>query len=154
MMIAKEEQPQQQQWRQQRQQEQQNITAAFVYGTLMRGEANHRLVSSAKKIMPATVQGRLYALVYGYPAMIDGHGQVHGELYFFDNNGIEAVLSRLDYLEGYRPATPETSLFLRKIVEVTTDDGRVYSAYTYLAGPHLVQRLGQIGHECPGGRWQ
>ena len=138
------------------------VTAVFVYGTLMRGKPNHHLVSSATKVLPATARGQLYSLIYGYPVMIDS-GQdggddgdnsdelVHGELYFFDD--IEAVLPGLDHLEGYRPAFPDTSLYLRRIVDVTTDDGQIYPAYTYLAGPNLTQRLEQIGQKCPDGRW-
>lgn len=33
----------------------------FVYGTLMRGECNHRLCADASAVVPARVAGRLYA---------------------------------------------------------------------------------------------
>jgi len=46
----------------------------FVYGTLMRRQANHRFCKRAKSIEEAVVCGKLYQLPPGYPAL-----QVPGE---------------------------------------------------------------------------
>jgi gamma-glutamylcyclotransferase (GGCT)/AIG2-like uncharacterized protein YtfP len=44
--------------------------ALFVYGTLMRGQANHRrFCTGALSIRPATVRATLYHLPAGYPAI-------------------------------------------------------------------------------------
>jgi len=41
----------------------------FVYGTLMRGRANHALCQDANAVTPAAVWGRLYDLGLGYPTL-------------------------------------------------------------------------------------
>ncbi|PKO19388.1 gamma-glutamylcyclotransferase [candidate division BRC1 bacterium HGW-BRC1-1] len=44
-----------------------SIIRIFVYGTLKRGHANHRLCAHARSIEPAAVWGRLYHLHWGIP---------------------------------------------------------------------------------------
>ena len=45
--------------------------AAFVYGTLKRGQWNHdRFCRNAVDIRPATIVGRLYRLPAGFPAVV------------------------------------------------------------------------------------
>ena len=135
-------------------QEKQTPTACFVYGTLLRDKANHRLVSHAKKILPAFMTSAiLYDLPYGYPAIVQANdGIVHGELCFFDE--IESELPSIDLLEGYNPATPRKSLYIRTVVDVKTEDGQCFSAYTYFAGPLLTSRIPSIGNICKNGIWR
>jgi len=129
-------------------------TGVFCYGTLMRGKSNHRLVAHARQIVDGRLSGaRLYDLPYGYPAILLGDdGIVHGELYIFDN--LESALSSVDRLEGYKPDNPYASLFIRKNVNIQLADGRYCSAYTYVAGPSLVQRIPSIGQLCKNGIWK
>lgn len=48
------------------------VTTLFVYGTLMRGQANHaRYCTDALTIEPAVATGRLYHLPTGFPAMVE-----------------------------------------------------------------------------------
>ena len=69
----------------------------FVYGTLLRGEANHPQLSDAAFVRSACTEAR-YELVDlgGYPALLeDGNTAVSGEVY--DVNS--ALLARLDRFE-------------------------------------------------------
>jgi len=69
----------------------------FVYGTLLRGEANHPELSDAAFVRSACTEAR-YELVDlgGYPALLeDGDTAVSGEVY--DVNS--ALLARLDRFE-------------------------------------------------------
>ena len=69
----------------------------FVYGTLLRGEANHPQLSEAAFVRSARTEAR-YELVDlgGYPALLeDGSTAVSGEIY--DVNS--ALLARLDMFE-------------------------------------------------------
>jgi gamma-glutamylaminecyclotransferase len=69
----------------------------FVYGTLLRGEANHPVLSDAAFVRSACTEAR-YELVDlgGYPALLeDGDTAVSGEVY--DVNS--ALLAQLDRFE-------------------------------------------------------
>lgn len=66
-----------------------------------------------------------------YPAAIptnDG-SVVWGEIYSMLD--AEVVLTALDEIEGYRPTEPESSLYLRVLVNVALDDGRTLAAWAY-----------------------
>lgn len=54
----------------------------FVYGTLMSGFGNHQhyLAGRVLSIERVTVEGELYHLRYGYPALTPGAGKAAGEL--------------------------------------------------------------------------
>ena len=95
------------------------VTHILVYGTLLRGEANHaRFCADAVTIEPASTRGRLYHLPAGFPAMVeDAEGTVYGEAMTFAD--LQAALARIDLLEGYRPEHPERSLYLRCVQPVT-----------------------------------
>jgi gamma-glutamylaminecyclotransferase len=87
----------------------------FVYGTLLRGEANHPQLSDAAFVRSARTEAR-YELVDlgGYPALLeDGHTAVSGEVY--DVNA--SLLAQLDMFED----VPE--LYERKPIELM--DGRI-----------------------------
>jgi len=110
----------------------------FVYGTLKRGFGNHHLVEDAEEILEATTPGVLYDLPYGFPAMVlpedaprnqsDESPLVHGELCIYPEDELPEILRRLDFLEGYYPNRPESSLYLRILVKVQTPDGRTLPA--------------------------
>jgi gamma-glutamylcyclotransferase (GGCT)/AIG2-like uncharacterized protein YtfP len=72
----------------------------FVYGTLKKGEGNHRVMEAAKgKFMEcASIEAKLFNLGY-YPAVaINRTGETQGEVYQVDT---EEGLRILDNLEGY-----------------------------------------------------
>ncbi|MFZ5591461.1 MAG: gamma-glutamylcyclotransferase family protein [Bacillota bacterium] len=116
----------------------------FVYGTLLTGMANHYLIAPyAKKITPAQARGLLYALPYGYPAMIAGNGTVYGEV--VELTGGEEAWRVLDDLEDYRgPGCPD-NLYERVVQKVCLPGGQLISAYVYLwAKPDELPRIGRL----------
>ncbi|CAM4542695.1 gamma-glutamylcyclotransferase family protein [Myxococcus xanthus] len=74
-------------------------TRVFVYGTLLSGEPNHRLLRGARLIGPARTQPRFTLYDYGpFPALASrGTHAVEGEVYEVD----ALMLAALDKLEGH-----------------------------------------------------
>ena len=72
----------------------------FVYGTLLKGEGNHRLLENSKFVGKDSVIGfKIYNLGY-FPACVPSEEYpcvVFGEVYEISNE----TLSSLDRLEGY-----------------------------------------------------
>jgi gamma-glutamylcyclotransferase (GGCT)/AIG2-like uncharacterized protein YtfP len=101
----------------------------FVYGALMRGCDLHHHMAGAAFVSLATARGRLYN-VGAYPGMIEGDGEVRGELYRSDDEAV--VLEVLDEVEGYDPLDSDASEYVRLKLDVRTDDGRAVSAWLYL----------------------
>jgi gamma-glutamylaminecyclotransferase len=91
----------------------------FVYGTLLRGESNHRLLAKARFVGEGRTRPefRLHHLG-GFPALVAGgvHA-VEGEVYEVD----EATLAALDALEGH-------PRFYRR-VPISMEDGASVEAY-------------------------
>jgi gamma-glutamylcyclotransferase (GGCT)/AIG2-like uncharacterized protein YtfP len=75
------------------------ITRVFVYGTLRRGEGNHRLLAGARCVGAARTAPAFTLRDLGaYPAMLAGGAtSVVGEVYEVD----ELTLDVLDRLEGH-----------------------------------------------------
>lgn len=69
----------------------------FVYGTLMKGQVNHRWLGNAADPIPATAAGLRMHDGPGFPMVCRGNGVVYGELYWVDQN----TLDRVDRLEGH-----------------------------------------------------
>jgi gamma-glutamylcyclotransferase (GGCT)/AIG2-like uncharacterized protein YtfP len=71
----------------------------FVYGTLLRGEANHHLLAAAQFLGPGRTQAEYDLVNLGaYPAMVPGASTaVTGEVYAVNDK----TLRRLDQLEGH-----------------------------------------------------
>ena len=99
----------------------------FVYGTLRSGQPNAPRLGGAERLGRASVQGRL-AHLGSYPGLVDGVGQVFGELYRLPSS----ALNRIDELEGFDPSDPDGSLFLRVVRPVLLEDQRSLDAWTYL----------------------
>jgi gamma-glutamylcyclotransferase (GGCT)/AIG2-like uncharacterized protein YtfP len=74
-------------------------TRVFVYGTLLRGQPNHRLLERAMFIGEACTEARFALVDMGpFPAMTGGGAtRIVGELYAVD----ASTLSALDRLEGH-----------------------------------------------------
>jgi len=128
-----------------------SVTTLFVYGTLMRGQANHaRFCAGALTIESAVTTGRLYDLPMGFPAMIEADdGQVFGEAMTFP--AIEAVLKQTDLLEGCGALRPDTSMYRRVAVPVVTvSSRRRVTAWTYVWNRALPQGATLL----PAGRWR
>ena len=107
----------------------------FVYGTLMRGEGNHRLIERhVRSARPATIECVLVDLG-AFPALIAGDGIVEGMLLELASEAMEIT----DRLEGFHPDRNH-SLYLRKEVIAHIDDGEEVQAWTYeYANPSTVK---------------
>lgn len=95
----------------------------FVYGTLMRGQINHKCyLSNSEYIGTGEISGyALYAVSY-FPGVIPEVGEkVKGEIFRVDND----ILRSLDCLEA------EGNLYLRKMIEIQTDS-EIINAYIYI----------------------
>jgi gamma-glutamylcyclotransferase (GGCT)/AIG2-like uncharacterized protein YtfP len=106
----------------------------FVYGTLMKGfgEDWQRKVG-ADLVGRGTIRASLYDLG-NYPGarlFSAGPGErVSGELYRLRDSTL--ALRILDKYEEFFPLKPKKSLFIRKRVSVTLEDGRRKRAWAYL----------------------
>lgn len=122
----------------------------FVYGTLMPGERNHRLIESYvhKAWNPIYFDGVMYANKYGsYPYVVevetpDNEHIVEGVLLQLIKDKLEDAFSILDSLEGH------PSHYCRKELPVFTDLWDDY-AWVYIAQqPHL------FGEVIESGSWR
>lgn len=97
----------------------------FVYGTLMRGRSNHRILEGSHYLGSGSVGGYSMYDLGSYPGVkLDPNGTVLGELYEVDGN----TLMRLNELEG------EGNLYELDYADIVTEEGTVHSAgiYVYL----------------------
>ncbi|AOM83762.1 gamma-glutamylcyclotransferase family protein [Salisediminibacterium beveridgei] len=102
----------------------------FVYGTLLRGEANHGLLASASLVEErAVTNGFLVDTGNGYPALVESETEkTFGELYQI----VESDLPNLDELEGYTSPGHLSNLYERKVQLVKGQSGRDYAAIVYV----------------------
>lgn len=120
------------------------LERVFVYGTLMRDQANAAVAARAGLVaaVPARVEG--FVLVHlepeGYPAVVPGRGVVHGEVL-----QLEGPLDELDRLEGLHETPP---LYRRvRCRPVDLDPAWIY----VYARPERLDQAGVL--LLPGGRW-
>lgn len=95
----------------------------FVYGTLMKGEANHkRYMANCPFQGNGKIDGfAMYDLGF-YPGIVAGDGTVYGEVYAVSAMELRAI----NQLEG------EGVLYTRKNVMVTMDSGKRMGASVYV----------------------
>ncbi|MBD2077587.1 gamma-glutamylcyclotransferase [Phormidium sp. FACHB-592] len=138
----------------------------FVYGTLKPGESNHQIcASSVLEARPAIAQGQLYALPFGYPAMVlstttwDRSSIVHGILLSFADSGILDVLDTYEQHdpEIFRCYVPHLVLaqhqYDRTQIKAYDQAQRFLGfAWSYVMSLEQIKRLG--GTYLPSGQWQ
>jgi gamma-glutamylcyclotransferase (GGCT)/AIG2-like uncharacterized protein YtfP len=116
----------------------------FFYGTLMSGfkrPGRTRVDFDLEMVGLGWIDAVLFDLGI-YPAAIPGtDSRVRGEVHRLRQ--LETVLRMLDEVEGYRPGQPDASLYIRREVPVTLDDGRVEQAWAYFYNAPLggAQRI-------------
>jgi gamma-glutamylcyclotransferase (GGCT)/AIG2-like uncharacterized protein YtfP len=107
----------------------------FVYGTLMRGfdrPMAQLLWRGADFIGEARCQGRLY-LVKHYPGLVlsdDPADVVFGELFRLRRSS--ELLREFDMYEACGEGFAEPTEYIRQMLPVTSDDGAVSEAWTYI----------------------
>lgn len=107
-----------------------NINKVFVYGTLMKGFSNYKIYLEGKieRITPATINGLLYHLPEGYPALLEGNEIIKGEVV---EPVDEELLKALDWLEDYVEGGSD-NLYDRVIKKVMTEDGKEKLCWVYI----------------------
>jgi gamma-glutamylcyclotransferase (GGCT)/AIG2-like uncharacterized protein YtfP len=117
----------------------------FFYGTLMapfNRPGRQRVTPNLTFKGRGSIRAALFDLGI-YPAAIPtgDNSKVWGEVY--ETSEPTAVLAVLDEIEGYRPNQPDRSLYTRVLADVTLEDGRVESAWTYFYNAPLgrAQRI-------------
>jgi gamma-glutamylcyclotransferase (GGCT)/AIG2-like uncharacterized protein YtfP len=104
----------------------------FFYGTLMAGFDRRRRAGIDGKLTyigRGSIQASLFDLGI-YPAAVPARdGFVWGEVY--EVSDTDAVLAALDEIEGYTPADPDRSLYVRVQVPATLPDGSSNPAWVY-----------------------
>jgi gamma-glutamylaminecyclotransferase len=114
------------------------MTTLFVYGTLLRGERNHRVLARAEYLGDAKTTARFTMFDLGSYAAIVAGGRtgIVGELYQVDPQ----TLATLDRLERH------PDLYRRSEIEL--EGGARVEAYVYVSTEHRRWR------EIPSGSWR
>lgn len=102
----------------------------FVYGSLRTDFWNYDKVlkNRVRHVQEGSIEGALYHLPAGYPAVIDGKDRVYGEVFTLSKDN---VIKSLDVLEGYT-GEGENNLYERKKCKVRLADGTEEMCWVYL----------------------
>jgi len=116
------------------------MTRVFVYGSLLRGEPNHRLLGDAHFIGLARTRPAFALHDLGaFPGAVShGTTAITGEIYEVDG----PTLERLDRLEGH------PHLYRREVVELVASDEPEF-AYIYVYRASLAH-----ARAIPSGDWR
>lgn len=120
------------------------MTKVFVYGTLLRGHGNHRLLERARFLGNAVTATANWTMLHlgGFPGIVhSGSTRITGELYEVD----DATLARLDQLEGH------PNFYERVPIGVGLEDGSNVKAEGYVLPTSWLQN--KRGHVIPDGIW-
>ena len=110
----------------------------FVYGTLLQGYGNHRLMPGARFLGHGMTKGVMYNLG-NFPAVVQADGSVYGEVYAVD----DSILETLDHLEGH------PQWYYRELVDIKTDDGNILQAWIYF----MPEEKLHSDETVPSGDW-
>ena len=104
----------------------------FVYGTLMKGEANEHYLEDSICLGPATIEGYDMYNVGWFPAIVPGDSLIVGELYRVPLRDIPAI----DMLEG------EGSLYTKRCETVTIGRKNIFAlVYIYNGDCSNLERI-------------
>lgn len=125
----------------------------FVYGTLQPGERNYRVCEAyVVASQAAIVQGSLYHLPLGYPALtLEGDRSIRGVLLAFTDPNALVILDQFEQhdpiaLQQLVPNYPAPELqYQRQLLPIMNlNQQAIGSAWAYLMTPHQVARLGGV----------
>jgi gamma-glutamylaminecyclotransferase len=107
----------------------------FVYGTLMRGYGNNRLLRNAEFVGSAKTSERYTLYSSGIPFLTEGEMvNVKGEVFKVN----EEILPSVDILEGH------PVWYRRKIISVNLEDGNTVKAWAYFMPKSLMSSFAKI----------
>jgi gamma-glutamylcyclotransferase (GGCT)/AIG2-like uncharacterized protein YtfP len=118
----------------------------FSYGTLQPRHAPAEIAATVRRLRrvgKGSVRGRLYDLGEYPGAVLSRNGPlVVGQVFELPDD--PEILSRLDEYEGFDPARPKGSLFLRKRCLVKLQNGKKLLCwmYTYNRAPGAAPAVG------------
>ena len=129
----------------------------FVYGTLRPGGRYWTNIAHLiEDYAPASLSGfDIYHLADGYPAIVDGNGEVFGDLLFIHSGREPAVWKIVDDIEQYRPGDA-SSLYLREPVKakrLRAPTLAPVAAQAYVYNPERAAYLQEHGTLLPEGEW-
>ena len=102
------------------------MTKVFVYGTLKRGQPNHRVIEGAEFLSCAVTLGGWSMIDGWFPVVMAGSdGCVAGEVYEVDG----PCLAALDRLEG------NGRMYQREVVDLELEGGEFTEAWMYVGTP-------------------
>jgi len=115
------------------------MNKVFVYGSLLKGMGNSRLLKDAKLLGRTKITGFTMLDLGWFPGIVvnnDTKTPVYGEVYEVDDE----TFTRLDHLEGYNPSNPESGLYNKTIVSTDFGDATVYvyNNRRYIGIDHIV----------------
>ncbi|SMP04292.1 Uncharacterized conserved protein YtfP, gamma-glutamylcyclotransferase (GGCT)/AIG2-like family [Desulfurobacterium pacificum] len=122
----------------------------FVYGTLMSGFSAHTFLMDSEFVSHGVLYGaRLLHLEDGFPAAVEGEGEVFGEVYRVDS----LTLAAIDAFEEFWEDFPERSFYLRKkkFVRLIPMNDFV-EAWVYILNPKFLSIVSYT--EVPFGNWK
>ncbi len=131
-------------------------TLLFTYGTLQPGASYGHLLGPVIATMAARVQGVLFALPEGYPALVLGglpgfsDGEVHGTL--VTTRLTDTAWRRLDEYEDC-PGDGVGGLYRRARHTVQCEDGKTQHAWIYTWNPARLEALIARGKWLRSGRF-
>ena len=109
----------------------------FVYGTLLAGEERGHVLGACER-RQAAISGQLVDLNRGYPGLVPGNATVHGELVRLTD---DAMLARLDGIEGFHAHASSNNLYRRGFVQVRCDGEDVWAWTYYWNGMDLGEAI-------------
>jgi gamma-glutamylcyclotransferase (GGCT)/AIG2-like uncharacterized protein YtfP len=107
----------------------------FAYGTLKAGHAPPEIADAVEMLQyvgKAKVRGILFDLGEYPGAVLDptSANEISGEVFRFPEGA--TVLERLDEYEGFDPASPDQSLFIRVLQSIALDSGEIMQCWIYI----------------------
>ncbi len=122
----------------------------FVYGTLKVGGYFGNLCDKFRTscIKAKLFNHDLYAIGGKkealYPGAIPGEGTVAGELHEYGNESQKRVIALLDSIEGYNKHDEKSSLYLRRVKKVRTENGEDVDAVVYIYNKSILPGFDKI----------
>lgn len=84
-----------------------------------------------------------------FPGIVEGKGEVVGELHTYKEEHIKEVFTHMDAIEGYDENNPARSLYRREKAVVTLEDGSIETANIYIFNSKIPKEYPKIN----SGKW-